>query len=55
MSEVGSKFNANPQLGLAYGHGGRVLGYVSSLRNCAEHGVTVVFQINSDAGVGDDS
>jgi hypothetical protein len=30
-------------------------GFVSSLRHYADHGVTVAFQINSDAGVVDDS
>lgn len=41
--------------GPVFGHGGRIPTYVSSLRHYADHGVTVAFQINSDAGVLDDS
>jgi len=41
--------------GRVYGHGGWIPAYVSSLRHYADHGVTVAFQINSDAGVVDDS
>lgn len=41
--------------GPVYGHGGWVPAYVSSLRHYADHGVTVAFQINTDAGVMDDS
>jgi D-alanyl-D-alanine carboxypeptidase len=41
-------------LGPVYGHGGWIPGYVSSLRHYADRGVTVAFQINSDAGVVDD-
>ena len=41
--------------GPVYGHGGWVPAYVSSLRHYADHGATVAFQINSDAGVVDDS
>lgn len=37
--------------GRVYGHGGWIPGYVSSLRHYADHGVTVAFQVNSDAGV----
>ena len=40
--------------GPVYGHGGWIPAYVSSLRHYADHGVTVAFQINSDAGVVDD-
>ncbi|MBA3910942.1 MAG: hypothetical protein C0524_13975 [Rhodobacter sp.] len=36
--------------GPVYGHGGWIPGYVSSLRYYADHGVTVAFQINTDAG-----
>jgi D-alanyl-D-alanine carboxypeptidase len=42
-------------LGPVYGHGGWIPAYVSTLRHYADHGVTVAFQINSDAGVVDDS
>ena len=35
--------------------GGWVPAYVSSLRHYADHGVTIAFQINTDAGVMDDS
>ena len=41
--------------GPVYGHGGWIPAYVSSLRHYAEHGVTVAFQINTDAGIMDDS
>ena len=41
--------------GPVYGHGGWIPGYVSSLRHYADYGVTVAFQINSDAGIVDDS
>lgn len=42
-------------LGPVYGRGGWSLGYVSSLRPYVDHGITVAFQITSDAGVVDDS
>ncbi len=35
--------------GPAYGHGGWIPGYVSSLRHYPEHGITIAFQVNSDA------
>ncbi len=41
--------------GRVYGHGGWIPGYVSSLRHYADHGLTVAFQINTDAGVVDGS
>ena len=41
--------------GAVYGHGGWIPGYVSSLRHYADHNLTIAFQINSDAGVVDDS
>lgn len=41
--------------GPVWGHGGWIPGYVSSLRNYADHGVTVAFQINTDVGIVDDS
>lgn len=47
-------YTATPR-GLVYGHGGWIPGYVSSLRHYADHGVTVAFQINTDAGIVDDS
>ncbi|MBY4892653.1 beta-lactamase family protein [Rhodobacteraceae bacterium N5(2021)] len=46
---------ANTPLGPVYGHGGWVPGYVTSLRHCADHGITIAFQINTDAGIVDDS
>jgi D-alanyl-D-alanine carboxypeptidase len=47
-------YAATPR-GRVYGHGGWIPGYVSSLRHYADHGVTVAFQINTDAGFLDDS
>ena len=41
--------------GPVHGHGGWIPGYVSSLRHYGDHGVTIAFQINSDAGIVDDS
>jgi len=41
--------------GRVYGHSGWIPAYVSSLRHYADHGVTVAFQVNSDAGVVDRS
>jgi len=41
--------------GPVYGHGGLMPGYVSSLRHYADDGVTIAFQINTDASVVDDS
>jgi D-alanyl-D-alanine carboxypeptidase len=41
--------------GPVYGHGGWIPGFVSSLRHYADHGITVAFQINTDAGVLDDT
>jgi D-alanyl-D-alanine carboxypeptidase len=41
--------------GLVYGHGGWIPAYVSSLRHYPDHGVTVAFQINTDAGFLDDT
>lgn len=52
---AGVAIHAETPLGPVYGHGGWIPGYVSSLRHYADHGVTVAFQINSDAGVVDDS
>ncbi len=46
---------AETEFGPAYGHGGWIPGYVSSLRHYADHGVTVAFQVNTDVGVADDS
>lgn len=37
--------------GPVYGHSGWIPGYVSSLRHYPEHGVTIAFQINADAGM----
>jgi len=47
-------YTATPR-GRVYGHGGWIPAYVSSLRHYADHGVTVAFQINSDAKVVDGS
>ena len=52
---AGVAIYAETPRGPVYGHGGWIPGYVSSLRHYADHGVTVAFQINSDAGVVDDS
>ena len=52
---AGVAIYAETPLGPVYGHGGWIPGYVSSLRHYADAGVTVAFQINSDAGVVDDS
>ena len=41
--------------GPSYGHGGGIPGYTSSMRYFPEHGVAVVFQINTDVGISDDS
>lgn len=47
-------YAGTPQ-GPVWGHGGWVPAYVSSLRHYADHGVTVAFQINTDAGIMDNS
>ena len=52
---AGVAIYADTSRGPVYGHGGWIPGYVSSLRHYADHGVTVAFQINSDAGIVDDS
>lgn len=52
---AGVAIYADAPHGRIYGHGGWIPAYVSSLRHYADHGVTVAFQINSDAGVVDDS
>lgn len=51
---AGVAIHAETPLGPVCGHGGWIPAYVSSLRYYADHGVTVAFQINSDAGVVDD-
>lgn len=51
---AGVAIYAETARGPVYGHGGWIPGYVSSLRHYADHGVTVAFQINTDAGVLDD-
>lgn len=38
-----------------YGHGGAIPGYTSSMRYFPDYGVAVVFQINTDVGISDDS
>ena len=50
---AGVAIHADTPHGPAYGHGGWIPGYVSSLRHYADHGVTVAFQINTDAGLMD--
>jgi D-alanyl-D-alanine carboxypeptidase len=52
---AGVAIYADTPRGPVYGHGGWIPAYVSSLRHYADHGVTVAFQINTDAGVVDDS
>jgi D-alanyl-D-alanine carboxypeptidase len=47
---AGVVIDADSARGRVYGHGGWIPGYVSSLRHYADHGVTVAFQINTDAG-----
>lgn len=51
---TGVAIYADTPRGLVYGHGGWIPGYVSSLRHYAAHGITVAFQINTDAGFLDD-
>jgi len=52
---AGVAIYAGTPRGPVWGHGGWIPAYVSSLRHYADHGVTVAFQINTDAGVVDDS
>jgi len=52
---AGVAIYADTPRGPVYGHGGWIPAYVSSLRHYADHGVTVAFQINTDAGLVDDS
>jgi len=52
---AGVAIYAETPRGPVWGHGGWIPAYVSSLRHYADHGVTVAFQINTDAGVVDDS
>ncbi|MBK1636482.1 serine hydrolase domain-containing protein [Rhodovulum adriaticum] len=52
---AGVAIYAKTPRGPVYGHGGWIPGYVASLRHYADHGVTVAFQINTDAGTVDDS
>jgi D-alanyl-D-alanine carboxypeptidase len=52
---AGVAIYAETSRGPVWGHGGWIPAYVSSLRHYADHGVTVAFQINTDAGVVDDS
>ena len=52
---AGVAIYADTPRGSVYGHGGWIPGYVSSLRHYADHGITVAFQINTDAGVLDDT
>jgi D-alanyl-D-alanine carboxypeptidase len=52
---AGVAIYADTPRGPVHGHGGWIPAYVSSLRHYADHGVTVAFQVNTDAGVVDDS
>ena len=52
---AGVAIYADTPRGPVLGHGGWIPGYVSSLRHYADLDVTVAFQINTDAGVVDDS
>ena len=52
---AGIAIYADTPRGPVYGHGGWIPAYVSSLRHYADHGVTVTFQINTDAGFLDDA
>jgi D-alanyl-D-alanine carboxypeptidase len=52
---AGVAIYAETPRGPVWGHGGWIPAYVSSLRHYADPGVTVAFQINTDAGVVDDS
>jgi D-alanyl-D-alanine carboxypeptidase len=52
---AGVAIYADTPRGPVYGHGGWIPGYVSSLRHYADHGITVAFHINTDAGVLDDT
>lgn len=52
---AGVAIYAETSRGMVYGRGGWIPGYVSSLRHYVDHGVTVAFQINTDAGLLDDS
>lgn len=52
---AGVAIYADTPRGPVYGHGGRIPGYVSSLRHYADHGITIAFQINTDAGFLDDN
>jgi D-alanyl-D-alanine carboxypeptidase len=52
---AGVAIYAETPRGPVYGHGGWIPAYVSSLRHYGDHGVTVAFQINTDAGFLDDS
>lgn len=52
---AGVAIYAETPRGPVYGHGGWIPAYVSSLRHYADHGVTVAFQINTDAGFLDDA
>jgi D-alanyl-D-alanine carboxypeptidase len=51
---AGVAIHADTPRGPVYGHGGWIPGYVSSLRHYADHGITVAFQVNTDAGFLDD-
>lgn len=49
--DAGSAIYEQSPRGPVYGHGGWIPCYVSSLRHYPDHGVTIAFQINSDAGL----
>ncbi len=52
---TGVAIYADTPRGTVHGHGGWIPGYLSSLRHYVDHGVTVAFQINTDAGFLDGS
>lgn len=52
---AGVTIYAHTAHGSVYGHGGWIPGFVASLRHYPEFGLTVAFQVNTDAGTVDDS
>ncbi|MEE4162415.1 MAG: serine hydrolase domain-containing protein, partial [Woeseiaceae bacterium] len=52
---AGVTIYAHTAHGPVYGHGGWIPGFVSSLRHYPDSGLTVAFQVNTDAGTVDDS
>ncbi len=50
---AGVAIHQKTPLGQSYGHGGRIPGYVSSVRYYPEHRLAVAFQVNTDVGLDD--